>query len=172
LSGPDELRVAYDRMSAALAPGARARLYVQKQVPQGWEVLCGFKSHPGLPAAIAFGLGGIWVEALADVRFRLAPLTRDEAWAMIRSIRAFPLLEGNRGARPADLEAVAAILVRLSEMAAALPEILEAELNPVFVFTEGRGALAVDARIRVKRGHGEGLSPASGVDPTAPRRID
>jgi acyl-CoA synthetase (NDP forming) len=74
----------------------------------------------------------------------------DEAAGMIRSIRGFPLLEGRRGSRPADLAALAEILVRLAGMATALPEIREADLNPVLVLDEGQGGIVVDARIRVR----------------------
>jgi len=144
-----ELRVAFDRLSASTRFDPGTRFYVQRQIEGGREVICGFKSNRGLAPTMMFGLGGVWVEALADVRFRLAPLTMDEAAGMIRSIRGFPVLEGRRGYRPADLAALTEILVRLADLATALPEIGEADLNPVLVLDQGRGGLVVDARIRV-----------------------
>lgn len=144
-----ELRVAFDRLSASTRFDPGTRFYVQRQIEGGREVICGFKSNRGLAPTMMFGLGGVWVEALADVRFRLAPLTMDEAAGMIRSIRGFPVLEGRRGYRPADLAALTEILVRLADLATALPEIGEADLNPLLVLDQGRGGLVVDARIRV-----------------------
>jgi len=149
LKTPAELRAAFDRLSAAGISNPGTRFYVQRQIEGGREVICGFKANQGLAPTMMFGLGGVWVEVLADVRFRLAPLTMDEAAGMIRSIRGISLLEGRRGSRPADLVALAEILVRLAGMATALPEIREADLNPVLVLDEGQGGFVVDARIRV-----------------------
>ncbi|MDD8025893.1 MAG: acetate--CoA ligase family protein [Acidobacteriota bacterium] len=149
LKTSDELRVAFDRLTAAVKDDPEARLYVQSQAVGGREVICGLKANPGLPPTLVFGLGGVWVEALSDIRSRLGPLTAEEAADMIRSIRGFPVLDGSRGLPPADLAALDRILVRLSELGTAVPEIREADLNPVLVFEAGRGALVVDARIRV-----------------------
>ncbi|MGD0781417.1 MAG: acetate--CoA ligase family protein, partial [Candidatus Aminicenantales bacterium] len=144
-----ELCVAFDRLAASTRFEPGTRFYVQGQIEGGREVICGFKSNRGLAPTMMFGLGGVWVEALADVRFRLAPLTMDDAAGMIRSIRGFSILEGGRGYRPADLAALTEILVRLADLATALPEIGEADLNPVLVLDKGQGGFVVDARIRV-----------------------
>jgi acyl-CoA synthetase (NDP forming) len=99
---------------------------------------------------IMFGLGGIYVEVLKDVAFRIAPLSIENADAMIREIRSFPLLRGVRGEAPADIEAIRDALMRLSQMAMDFPEIIEADVNPLLVCAEGQGAVAVDARITIQ----------------------
>lgn len=149
LNSPRELKAAFDRLSAVVGDDPEARLYVQSQASGGREAICGLKANPGLPPSLMVGLGGVWVEAMAEVRFRLGPLSTQEAVNMIRSIRGLPVLAGGRGRGPADLPALARILVRLSEMGMAVPEIREADLNPILVFDEGRGALALDVRIRL-----------------------
>jgi acyl-CoA synthetase (NDP forming) len=96
---------------------------------------------------IMFGLGGIYVEALADVSFRLAPLTATDAEEMIDEVRSARLLAGLRGAPPADRAALVAAIVRIGDLAAACPLIAELDVNPLLVLREGQGALALDARI-------------------------
>ena len=144
-----ELEAAYDRMSGRW-PCEETRFFVQRQVEGGREVIMGAKANRGLTPTIAFGLGGIWVEALKDVRFKLAPLSPEEAADMIRSIQGFPVLAGLRGSDPVDLAALEDMLVRVAGMAATIPEIREIDLNPVMALGEGLGALVVDARIRVR----------------------
>jgi acyl-CoA synthetase (NDP forming) len=95
-----------------------------------------------------FGLGGIFVETLKDVQFRLAPLSQEDASQMIRSIKGFPVLSGTRGEKPADVDTLGDILQRLSNLASDFPAIDEMDLNPVLVFEKGRGAVAVDARMK------------------------
>ena len=92
-----------------------------------------------------FGLGGVFVEVLKDVAFRVVPLEQRDARQMVREIKGLPILEGVRGQDPADLEAIEALLLRVSEFIEAHPEIAELDLNPVFAYSDG--ALAVDARI-------------------------
>ncbi|MCX6572343.1 MAG: acetate--CoA ligase family protein [Candidatus Aminicenantes bacterium] len=144
-----ELEAAYDRMSGRW-PCEETRFFVQRQVEGGREVIMGATANRGLAPTIAFGLGGIWVEALKDVRFKLAPLSPEEAADMIRSIQGFPVLAGFRGSDPVDLAALEDMLVRVAGMAAAIPEIREIDLNPVMALGEGLGAIVVDARIRVR----------------------
>ncbi len=137
-------------LKAALADMARrfpgAKFVVQEQCATGTEVIMGFKCAEGVGPVLMFGLGGIYVEALNDVSFRLAPLSSPEAARMVRAIRAFPLLSGTRGRTPADVPAIERLLVAISQMAVDLPEILEMDLNPVFVYADG--AKVVDIRIK------------------------
>ena len=99
---------------------------------------------------IAFGLGGIHVEVLADVCFRVTPLTDQDAEEMIRQIRGYRLLEGYRGHPPADIDAIKSVLLRVSRMVEDIPEIRELDLNPIFALPPDQGCFVVDARIRVE----------------------
>ncbi|NLF01037.1 MAG: acetate--CoA ligase [Anaerolineales bacterium] len=129
-------------------PGARVwGCLVQQMVPKGREVLVGMSRDPQFGPLVAFGLGGIYVEALKDVAFRVAPFSREEASQMIREIRSYPLLEGVRGEPPADHEAMVDALMRISQLVTDFPEIVELDINPLMVFEEGRGAVALDMRL-------------------------
>lgn len=127
-------------------PGAN--LVVQEQCPQGREVIIGLKREPGVGPVVMFGMGGIHVESLKDVSFRMAPLSEAGAARMVREIRSLPLLKGGRGLPAADLAAVERLLITVSQMAVDLPEITEMDLNPVIVYPEGQGAKVVDVRIK------------------------
>jgi acyl-CoA synthetase (NDP forming) len=116
-------------------------------VPEGVEMLAGVVSDPDFGPVVACGAGGRAVELLGDVAVRLAPLTRRDAGAMVRSLRTFPLLDGYRGAPACDVPAFENVLLRLSALAAARPEIAELDCNPVIVSVQG--AVVVDARIRL-----------------------
>ena len=105
---------------------------------------------PGGNAKIGFGLGGIHVEILGDVRFRITPLTDLDAADLIRGIKGYRLLQGYRGHPPADVDAIAELLLRLSRLVEELSEIVELDLNPIFALPPGQGCKIVDARIRVK----------------------
>ncbi len=109
------------------------------------EVLVGLSRDPQFGPVIAFGLGGIYTEVLRDVALRVAPVDRAEAGAMIRSLRAFPILAGARGQRPCDLDALADLLVKVSELPFRYPEIAELDLNPVFAGPDG--AVVGDVRV-------------------------
>lgn len=123
---------------------------VQEMISQGKEVILGITRDMQFGPMIMFGLGGIYVEVLKDVAFRIAPLSVESAGAMIRDIRSFPLLRGVRGEAPADIEGIQDSLLRLSQMAIDFPEIIEADINPLLVLPEGQGAVAVDARITIQ----------------------
>jgi acetyltransferase len=123
---------------------------VQEMIPQGREVILGITRDIQFGPMIMFGLGGIYVEVLKDVAFRIAPLSVESADAMIREIRSFPLLRGVRGEAPADIAGIRDALLRLSQMAVDFPEIIEADVNPLLVCPEGQGAVAVDARITIQ----------------------
>ena len=111
------------------------------------EVLLGLSRDPQFGPVVAFGLGGIYTEVWRDVALRVAPVTRAEAESMVRQIRSFPLLAGVRGQPPRDLQALAEALVRLSWLPFRYPEVGEVDLNPVFLFEEGRGLVVGDARV-------------------------
>jgi len=129
--------------------GEGTEVLVQSMVTRGREVIVGGKRDQSFGPIVLFGLGGIFVEALKDVAWRVAPLSYEEARKMIGSIRGARVLQGIRGEKPCDIESVADLLVRLSHMLVDLPQIQEIDVNPVLVFPEGEGAVAVDARVIV-----------------------
>jgi len=132
-------------------PGAKILgVMVQEMIPQSKEVIVGVTRDMQFGPMIMFGLGGIYVEVLKDISFRIAPLSVESADAMIRDIRSFPLLRGVRGEAPADIEGIRDALMRLSQMAMEFPEIVEADVNPLLVRPEGQGVVAVDARITIQ----------------------
>lgn len=118
---------------------------VQRQAPPGIEVIVGLTTDLQFGSVIMFGLGGVLVEVLRDVAFRVVPLTARDAREMIREVKGFALLQGYRGTPPADLGALEALLLKVSELAQRHPEIAELDLNPVFAYPDG--VLAVDARV-------------------------
>jgi len=118
---------------------------VQEMAPQGIEVIVGAVKDPQFGQTVMFGLGGIFVELLKDVNFRIAPLTVQDAKEMITSLKAYPLLNGYRGQKPADINALADILVNVSRLVMEHPAIKELDLNPVMAYPVG--AKTVDARI-------------------------
>ncbi|MFQ6007380.1 MAG: acetate--CoA ligase family protein [Candidatus Zixiibacteriota bacterium] len=123
---------------------------LQEHLTGGTEVIMGSKANDSLGPMLMFGLGGVFVETLKDVQFRLAPLSRQDAFEMIRSIKGYPILEGARGTKPVDIDKLYETLVRLSQLTSDFPEIDEIDLNPVFAFEKGKGAVVVDARLKVK----------------------
>ncbi|MFF8841431.1 acetate--CoA ligase family protein [Streptomyces sp. NPDC015127] len=149
LSSCAEVRGAFTAIvsnAKAYAPGARILgVQVQQMVPAGTEVLVGTVTDPTFGKVVAFGLGGVLVEVLKDVTFRLAPASRDDALSMLDGIRAAEVLRGVRGGAAVDREALADVVVRVSELAADFPEIAEVDLNPVFASADG--VMAADVRI-------------------------
>ena len=152
LADEGELRAAAERIysnAAAAAPGAElSGLAVQSMAEPGAEVILGITTDQQFGPVLMFGLGGVFVEALKDVAFRVVPLEQRDAAEMIREIQGFPVLEGFRGSPPRDLAALEQMLMQLSSFAQAHPEVQELDLNPVFAHE--RGAVAVDARIVLK----------------------
>ena len=120
---------------------------VQEMVKEAKEVIVGMNCDPQFGPLVMFGLGGIYVEALRDVSFRIAPFSRQEAEEMIREIRSYELLKGVRGERPADIAAIVDCLLRVSQLATDFPEIVELDINPLMVKEAGGGAVAVDMRL-------------------------
>jgi acetate---CoA ligase (ADP-forming) len=122
---------------------------VQKMLPPGRELIIGVERDPTFGPLLMFGLGGVWVEIMRDVAFRLCPLGRDEALALLQEIKAYGLLRGARGQVAADLDAIADVIVRVSALAADFPEIVELDINPLIAFDRGQGAVAADIRIGI-----------------------
>jgi len=118
---------------------------VQKMVRPGIEVIIGMTKDAQFGPVLMFGLGGILVEVLKDVAFRIVPLTRRDAREMIREIKGFPLLQGYRGQEPADIAFLEELLLKVSNFVEKTPEIRELDLNPIFAYRDG--AIAVDARV-------------------------
>ena len=145
------LRQAYSAMmteiNAARPDALLEGVMVERMAPKGQEVIIGMRRDPGFGPLMMFGLGGIYVELFKDVSFRVAPLSAADARQMITETRAGRLLTGFRGQPRADLDAVVDVLLRLSRLALDHPEIQEAEVNPLLVFPEGQGALALDGRV-------------------------
>jgi acetyl coenzyme A synthetase (ADP forming)-like protein len=145
LQNEAEVRSAFDDIRQDDMEG----VIVQRMIRNGVELMIGVTEDPLFGPLIAFGLGGIHVEILADVRFRVTPLTDRDAEEMIREIRGYRLLEGYRGHPPADIPAIREILLRVSRMVEDIPEIRELDLNPIFALAPGQGCAVVDCRIRV-----------------------
>ena len=134
----------------AVQPDADVQgIYVQKMVPLGQEVIMGAVQDPQFGALMMFGSGGTEVEGLKDLAFGLAPLTELEMDTMLNKTWAGRKLQGFRNLLPADITAVRDVLVRLAQLASDFPQLAEIEINPLRVFPEGKGAAAVDVRIRV-----------------------
>ena len=120
-------------------------ILVQEMAPQSTEVIVGAIKDPQFGQTIMFGLGGIFVELLKDVNFRVAPITAEDAKEMITRLKAYPLLNGYRNAPPADINALVCILLNTSRLVMDYQEIKELDLNPVMAYP--KGAKTVDARI-------------------------
>jgi acetyltransferase len=148
---PTDVRDAFDLLTyRAMRYMPEAELWgcqVQQMVSGGKEVILGMNRDPQFGPLMMFGLGGIYVEALKDVAFRIAPFSRDEARAMLTEIRAINLLRGVRGEPPTDLEAIEEVLLRLSQLVTDFPEIVEMDINPLIVFEQGQGVMGVDMRL-------------------------
>ncbi|MCD5390422.1 acetate--CoA ligase family protein [candidate division NPL-UPA2 bacterium] len=118
-----------------------------QQTLLGKEVILGMNRIPPFGPLLMFGLGGIYVEVLKDVAWRLAPLDEQEAREMVEQIHSYPLLAGVRGERPADVEAIVEALLRLSQLVTDFPEIVELDINPLKVGEVEKGAVAIDVRM-------------------------
>jgi acetate---CoA ligase (ADP-forming) len=160
---------AYDEVLAnarAYAPEAAIEgVLVQEMVTGGTEAILGVTNDPLFGPAVMFGLGGIFAEVLKDVAFRLAPVTPSVARGMIAEIKGYPVLAGARGRPPADVDALADAIVRLSALAVDLRgQVAELDVNPLFVMERGRGVKAADALIRTVSGR----SAAGTLQPVTP----
>jgi len=118
---------------------------VQKMIQPGTEVIVGTSKDPQFGPVIMFGLGGIFVELLKDVSFRVIPVEQRDAQEMIKEIKGYPLLQGYRGKEPANISVLVEIILKISKLIEENPQIKELELNPIFAYRNK--AIAVDARI-------------------------
>jgi len=131
-------------------PDANIRgILVQEFIKDKKETIIGMSEDPQFGPMIMFGLGGIYVEALKDVSFRIAPLSRQVAREMIEEIKTIKLLKGTRGEDPSDIDSIIEIILRVSQLVTDFPEILEMDINPLFVKKQGEGSIAGDVRIRI-----------------------
>jgi acetyltransferase len=145
------VRAAFEAMLTRVherQPGARVEgaLVTQMALP-GHELIVGMRRDPQFGPLVMFGLGGIYVELLKDVAFRVAPFSRAEALAMIGETHAGKLLAGLRGQPAADIDAVAEVIERVAQLALNHPQVEEIDINPLLVYPAGQGALAVDVRM-------------------------
>ncbi len=122
---------------------------VQTMAKQGVEVIIGMSKDAQFGPVLMFGLGGVLVEILKDVSFRIVPLVKRDAKEMIREIKGFPLLQGYRGSDPVDVDNLEAMVMKVSEFIEKTPEVKELDLNPIFAYKDG--AIAVDARVILEK---------------------
>jgi acetyl coenzyme A synthetase (ADP forming)-like protein len=149
LEGGEEVQDAAERMAVSMASKGHPpeAFLVQKMAPAGLEMIAGVVHDAHFGPVVACGAGGTLVELLGDVSVRLTPLTREDASEMLRELKTYPLLTGFRGAAKADVAALEDVLLRISAMVEDLPQIAELDCNPIIVHE--RGAVVVDARVRV-----------------------
>jgi len=147
----EEVRSSYRRVLEnvkAGAPGSRVHgVLVQRMVKPDLEVIVGGIRDPVFGPVVMFGLGGVFVEVLKDVSFRIAPLSDADVDDMVREVRGYRILEGFRGSPPRDLDALKRVILGVSRMMVEVGEIAELDLNPVILYPRGEGALIVDARV-------------------------
>ena len=118
-------------------------------------MVCGIATDPQYGPMLMFGLGGVFVEVMKDVSFRIAPITDADAHDMVRAVKAYKLLQGARGTMPADISKVEETLLRLSQLVADLPFIDELDINPLMISEKTGEPIAVDGRIKVRRAEAE-----------------
>jgi len=149
LKNQAEVKDAYNKILANIkrhkSDAKIVGIVVQEMAPPSTEVIVGATKDPQFGPALMFGLGGIFVEVLKDVTFRIAPITEEDAREMITEVKAYPILKGYRGQPPADIEAIVKILLNTSKLVMEHQEIKELDLNPIMVYE--KGAKTVDARI-------------------------
>ena len=150
LRNADEVAGAFDAIRANLKGVKKLRIQVQTMVRGGREVILGSFQDPQFGPLLMFGLGGVFVEYLKDVTFRIHPIYRWDAEEMIRSIRGFPILEGARGAEPVDLDVLAEGLLRLSRLVGDFPQVDQVDINPFMAGPTKERCLAVDGRVRIR----------------------
>ncbi len=153
LRDEDSLRAAWRQIAGALdREGASARdagVLVQRMWTGGRETIVGMTTEPQFGPIVMFGLGGVYVEVLRDVAFRVQPVSTVDALEMIHSLRGYRILEGVRGEEGVDLARLSEVIERVSQMVGDHPEIQEMDINPFLAFPEGQASVAVDARFRV-----------------------
>jgi acetyltransferase len=148
-----DLKTAFHKLSMRLKGLGisleQAQFLVQRMVEGGREVLLGINQAPAFGSIIAFGLGGIYVEALKDIALRVTPLTTEDAPDMVQSIRGLAILQGVRGEKPVAFDKLYETILRISQLAQDFPEIVEMDINPFLLFHEAEKCAAADVRIRI-----------------------
>jgi acyl-CoA synthetase (NDP forming) len=124
-------------------------VFISDFADMGTEIIVGVTKDPQFGHALMAGLGGIFVEVLKDVSFRLIPFTENDAREMLKELKAYKILEGIRGEPPRDIDSLVNVMLAVSKMIAENPEITELDCNPTFVYEKGKGTLVVDARILI-----------------------
>ncbi|MBI5359358.1 MAG: acetate--CoA ligase family protein [Planctomycetes bacterium] len=155
VGSPEEVRETYHQLvvnAVRRMPNAEILgVLVQEMVKGGKEVILGMKRDPQFGPMVMFGLGGIYVEVLKDVSFRIAPFTVEDAREMVNEIRSAALLRGFRGEKPVDMDAIVECLMRLSQLVVDFRNIIELDINPLIVFPKGVQPIALDARLAIER---------------------
>lgn len=167
LKDPDQVSSSYLSMVSRVrsrVPGADILgASIQQMVPRGREVIIGLSRDPQFGPLLMFGLGGIYVEVLKDVSFRVAPIDEAAARAMMAEIKSYQLLLGARGEPPADLNAAVDVILRVSQLVTDFPEIVEMDINPLVLMPAGQGAIALDARLTLAQAGPEASDAGGGA---------
>jgi len=158
IKSDDELSQAYEEVISngrSYNPDAKViGVNIQKMAKNGVaEIILGSVRDKNFGPVLMFGFGGIFVEIFKDVSYRVCPITKEEAERMVRSIKAFPLLNGYRGQPKGDIDQLIEMMLKCCNILMENPEIIELDLNPIIVFETGKGIMVVDARIILKGGN-------------------
>jgi acyl-CoA synthetase (NDP forming) len=164
LDSPDAVRDAFTAMQAGLGD-AMGGAVVQPMVEAGVETIVGVTHDPSFGPLVLFGMGGVAAELLRDTSLRIVPITDVDAHEAVRSLRSSPLLFGYRGAPEVDVAALEDVVIRVGQLADALPEVAEMDCNPVIVSPQG--ATAVDVRVRLAPPHSSPLRGLRRMRPIA-----
>ncbi len=168
IESPQAAAAAFDAIVARLREknrdGDMSGVLLQEMVPGGIETIVGATADPVFGPVIMFGMGGVYVELLRDVAFRVHPLTDRDARELVRSVRGARLFDGFRGAPPGDVAALEQVILRLSQLVGDHPEITEIDINPLVVLPPGDGCIALDARVAIVTEEGQ-MELAKGIEP-------
>lgn len=149
LKNEQDVKDAFNEMIFALSDDHPTALIegflIEKMADKGVEVIIGGIRDAQFGPAVMFGVGGVMVELLKDVSFRLAPVTKEECLEMIKEIKAYPLLTGYRGAEPCDIDAIADVIIKIGNIMSEMDDIKEMEINPLITYPDK--VIAVDARV-------------------------
>lgn len=155
ISTKEEAVIAFDEITTSVQKSAPSPhiegIMVSEQIPEGIEIILGIKKDPSFGHVIMFGIGGLFVEILKDVSFRVVPIQKETALEMIMETKASKLLTGTRGKKAADINSLADAMVKLSNLAENLPEIKELDINPIIVLDQGKGCFVADSSIIVRK---------------------